>query len=59
MSKSGMRNVKKKSAATGLGKALLKILFVGFAGGAALIAGSKTAGEKFLNEEKLKKLSEK
>lgn len=59
MSKSGMRNVKKKSAAAGLGKALLKILFIGVAGGAALIAGGKAAGENLLNEEKLKELSDK
>ena len=59
MSKSGMRNVKKKSAAAGLAGALLKIIFIGFAGGAALIAGSKAAGEKLLNEEKLKELSDK
>lgn len=57
MSKSGMRNVQKKSAATGLGKALLKIIFIGVAGGAALIAGGKAAGENLLNEEKFKKLS--
>ena len=57
MSKSGMRNIKKKSSATGLGVALLKIIAVGVAGGAALIAGSKTVGENLLNEEKIKKLS--
>lgn len=59
MSKSGMRNVQTKSAAADLGKALLKIVFIGVAGGAALIAGGKAAGEKLLNEEKLKKLSDK
>ena len=59
MSKSGMRNIKKKSTATGLGVALLKIIAVGVAGGAALIAGSKAVGENLLNEEKIKKLSDK
>lgn len=59
MSKSGMRNIKKKSTATGLGVALLKIIAVGIAGGAALIAGGKTVGENLLNEEKIKKLSDK
>ena len=59
MSMNGMRNVQTKSAAAGLGKALLKIVFIGVAGGAALIAGGKAAGEKLLNEENLKKLSDK
>ena len=59
MSKSGMRNIKKKGAAVGLGAALLKIIAVGVAGGAALIAGGKAVGENLLNEEKIKKLSDK
>lgn len=59
MSGDGIINKQKKSAAVGLGSALLKILVVGVAGGAALIAGGKTVGEKLLNEEKLKQLSDK
>lgn len=59
MSGDGIINKQKKSAAVGLGSALLKIFVIGVAGGAALIAGGKTVGEKLLNEEKLKQLSDK
>ena len=50
MAKVGMRNKKKAAATPSLGKALLKIIAYGAAGGAILIAGSKKAGETFLNE---------
>ena len=43
--KAKLRNVKVK-AAPGLGKALIKVLAVGVAGGATLIGGAKALGEK-------------
>lgn len=55
MSKVGMKKGK-AAASLGLGKTLLKIVGIGFAGGLALIAGANKTGEKLLNEEKIKKL---
>ena len=55
MAKIGIKKGKTVAGA-GLGLALLKIVGVGLAGGLALIGGANKAGEKFLNEEKIKKL---
>ena len=48
-----------KNAGGDLVKALFKIVVVGVAGGAALIAGANKAGQTFLNEDKKKKLESK
>lgn len=58
MAKIGMNKKKEVGAYAGadLAKALIKIVAIGVAGGAALIAGGKTVGENLLNEEKIKKL---
>lgn len=55
MSKTSIRKAK-TVAKTGLGLTLLKIVGVGLAGGLALIGGANKAGEKLLNEEKIKRL---
>lgn len=55
MAKVGIKKGKTVAGA-GLGLTLLKIVGVGLAGGLALIGGANKAGEKLLNEEKIKKL---
>ena len=63
MAKTGIRNKKMsavgKAADISLAKALLKLMAVGIAGGAALLAGGKKAGDAILAAEEKKKLENK
>ena len=58
--KSGMKGAAGGGSGSGLAGVLLKMLAAGVAGGALLIAGAKTAGDKMLekHESDKKKLEE-
>ena len=49
--KTGMTDAAGRSGGSGLGGTLLTMLAAGVAGGALLIAGAKTAGDKMLEKQ--------